>query len=101
MAVLGKEGFAEVSAQCHSKAVYAAKAIGAVKGFELVYPGEFFHEFVTACPDTDTVLTALAQRGILGGYPLSKTRLLWCVTELNTKAEIDTLVSILKNGGSK
>jgi glycine dehydrogenase subunit 1 len=101
MAVLGKEGFAEVSAQCHSKAAYAAKAIGAVKGFELVYPGEFFHEFVTACPDTDAVLAALAQHGILGGYPLSKTRLLWCVTELNTKAEIDTLVSILKNGGSK
>jgi glycine dehydrogenase subunit 1 len=101
MAVLGKEGFAEVSGQCHSKAVYAAKAISSVKGFELVYPGEFFHEFVTACPDTDTTLAALKKHGILGGYPLSKTRLLWCVTELNTKAEIDQLVSILKNGGSQ
>jgi glycine dehydrogenase subunit 1 len=101
MATLGKEGFAEVSAQCHSKAVYAAKAIASVKGFELVYPGEFFHEFVTACPDADAALAALEGQGILGGYPLSKTRLLWCVTELNTKAEIDALVSILKNGGSK
>jgi glycine dehydrogenase subunit 1 len=101
MAVLGKEGFAEVSAQCHSKAVYAAKAIASVKGFELVHQGEFFHEFVTACPDADAALAALGKQGILGGYPLSKTRLLWCVTELNTKAEIDALVSILKNGGSK
>jgi glycine dehydrogenase subunit 1 len=101
MAVLGKEGFAEVSSQCHSKAVYAARAIGAVKGFELAYPGEFFHEFVTACPDTDATLAALERHGILGGYPLSKTRLLWCVTEFNTKAEIDALVSILKNGGSQ
>jgi glycine dehydrogenase subunit 1 len=100
MAVLGKEGFAEVSAQCHSKAAYTAKAIASVKGYELVYPGEFFHEFVTACPDADATLAALEQHGILGGYPLSKTRLLWCVTELNTKAEIDALVSILKNGGS-
>ena len=101
MAVLGKEGFAEVSAQCHSKAAYAARAIASVKGFELAYPGEFFHEFVTACPDTDATLAALEKHGILGGYPLSKTRLLWCVTELNTKAEIDTLVSLLKNGGSQ
>jgi glycine dehydrogenase subunit 1 len=101
MAVLGKEGFAEVSGQCHSKAAYAAKAIASVKGFELVYPGEFFHEFVTACPDADATLAVLEKHGILGGYPLSKTRLLWCVTELNTKAEIDALVSILKNGGAQ
>jgi glycine dehydrogenase subunit 1 len=101
MTVLGKEGFAEVSSQCHSKAVYAAKAIASVKGFELVYPGEFFHEFVTACPDADATLAALGKHGILGGYPLSKTRLLWCVTELNTKAEIDALVSFLREGGSQ
>ncbi|GHV84255.1 hypothetical protein AGMMS50212_15950 [Spirochaetia bacterium] len=100
MAVMGKSGFAEVSSQCHSKAVYAAKAISAVKGYELQFTGEFFHEFVTACPDSGTALDALAKKGILGGYPLSKNSILWCVTELNTKSEIDTLVSILK-GGSK
>ena len=101
MTALGKEGFAEVSSQCHAKAVYAAKAIASVKGFELVYPGEFFHEFVSACPDTEATLAALGKHGILGGYPLSKTRLLWCVTELNTKAEIDALVSFLREGGSQ
>ncbi|GHU45077.1 hypothetical protein FACS1894190_17060 [Spirochaetia bacterium] len=100
MAVMGKAGFAEVSSQCHSKAVYAAKAISAIKGWELKFTGEFFHEFVTACPDSLAALDALAKKGILGGYPLSKNSILWCVTELNTKSEIDTLVSILK-GGSK
>jgi glycine dehydrogenase subunit 1 len=100
MAVMGREGFVEAAAQCHSKAVYAAKAITALKGYEPVYTGEFFNEFVTKCPDAGAALGALAEHGILGGYPLSKNSILWCVTELNTKAEIDKLAAILK-GGSK
>jgi glycine dehydrogenase subunit 1 len=38
----------------------------------------------------------LSHNGILGGYPLAKNQLLWCVTELNTKDEIDKMASILK-----
>lgn len=96
MAVMGEEGFAEAARQCHSKAVYAAKAISEIPGYSLVYPGEFFHEFVTRCPDTEKTLKLLEEQGILGGYPLSKNELLWCVTETNTKDEIDNLVRLLK-----
>jgi glycine dehydrogenase subunit 1 len=96
LAVMGEEGFAEVSRQCHSKAVYAAAKIAEIPGYSLVYPGEFFNEFVSACPDADRVLTYLEDRGVLGGYPLSNGRILWCVTELNTKEEIDELVRLLR-----
>ena len=41
-------------------------------------------------------LKALEENGILGGYPLGGNRILWCCTEMNTKAEIDAVVSILK-----
>jgi glycine dehydrogenase subunit 1 len=63
-----------------------------------VYNGDFFHEFVTNCPDTKKTLELLEKHGILGGYPLSEKELLWCFTELNTKEEIDMLVRVLREG---
>jgi glycine dehydrogenase subunit 1 len=98
LAVMGEEGFAEAARQCHAKAVYAAGEISKVPGFSLVYGGEFFHEFVTRCPDTGKTLELLERHGILGGYPLSENELLWCVTEANTKEEIDTLARLLREG---
>lgn len=96
LAVMGEAGFAEASRQCHAKAVYAARRISAIGGFPLVFNGEFFNEFVTGCPNVETTLDLLERHGILGGYPLPDKRILWCVTELNTKQEIDILVSILE-----
>ena len=98
LAVMGEEGFAEAARQCHAKAVYAANRISQVPGFSLVYSEDFFHEFVTNCPDTGKTLKILESHGILGGYPLSEKELLWCVTEMNTKEEIDELVRILREG---
>ena len=97
LSVMGEEGFIEVSRQCHSKAHYAAARINEIPGFSLAYNGEFFNEFTSTCPDTEKVLKQLEAHNILGGYPLSKEKILWCVTELNTKHEIDTLVGILKS----
>jgi glycine dehydrogenase subunit 1 len=98
LAVMGEEGFAEAARQCHAKAAYTAALISGVPGFQLVYDGEFFHEFVTRCPDTEKTLGLLEKHGILGGYPISPNELLWCVTELNTKEEIEELVRILREG---
>jgi len=95
MSVMGKNGFAEASRQCHSKAVYAAKLINKIPGFSLVYKDDFFNEFAGNCPDSEKVLALLEENNILGGYPLSKDKILWCVTELNTKDEIDKLAEIL------
>ena len=98
MAVMGEDGFAEAASQCHAKAAYAAQKISEIPGYSLVYRGDFFHEFVSSCPDTGKALELLEKHGILGGYPLSDREILWCVTEVNTKEEIDDLVKILKEG---
>ena len=96
LTVLGPDGLRSVAEQCASKARYAARRISAIKGFELLYPGEFFHEFVTARPcDASVVEKRLAGRDILGGLPVSGG-ILWCVTEMNTKEQIDELVSVLE-----
>lgn len=96
LSAAGTDGLQEVASQCLSKAHYAAKKIGWIDGFQLRFPGEFFHEFVTTCPVApDKLLTRLEKSGILGGYPVGDG-ILWCVTEQNSKAQIDELVEILK-----
>ncbi len=52
---------------------------------------------MTACPISPSELTArLEAEGILGGYPVEKG-ILWCVTEMNTREEIDALVGVLRS----
>ena len=58
---------------------------------------EFFHEFVT-CSEKKAVdvIKALDDEGILGGLPLDDNRILWCCTEMNSKADIDRAVAVVK-----
>jgi glycine dehydrogenase subunit 1 len=100
MSAMGPRGLKEAASQCVSKARYAAKEISSIPGFGLVFNGEFFHEFVTACPgDAERMMAKLEEHGILGVYPIDKG-ILWCVTEMNTKDEIDRLVEILKGAAA-
>lgn len=102
LSAMGPQGIKEVAGQSAALAHYAAKEISAIPGYELVYDGEFFHEFVTKCPVCrDKLSKKLEEKGMLGGLALDNAderRLLWCFTEMNTKAEIDSLVAILKEG---
>lgn len=96
LTAMGKDGLRRAAEQCLSKAHYLAEKLGEIEGFRLVYPGEFFHEFVMTCPvEPEILLKALEQEGILGGYPIEK-EILWCATEKNTKEQIDRLVEIVR-----
>ncbi|MEG1603986.1 MAG: aminomethyl-transferring glycine dehydrogenase subunit GcvPA [Cloacibacillus sp.] len=101
MAVMGPEGMREVAEQCFAKAHYMAANIINIQGFHLAYPGVFFNEFVTACPvDTGELLSILEEKGILGGLAVAEG-ILWCATEMNSREQIDTLVSVLKEVAGK
>lgn len=102
LSAMGAEGLAQVAGLCTSKAHYLQQELAAA-GYPPVYQKPFFHEFVTECPgDGAKVLKMLEQHGYLGGLLLSgngtgaASRILWCVTEMNTKAEMDELVRLLK-----
>ena len=96
MAAMGPDGLRQVATQCLSKAHYAASEISKIPGFELRYKGDFFHEFVTECHGNPSdILALLEKNGILGGYPIDGG-ILWCVTEMNTKEDIDKLTYTLK-----
>jgi glycine dehydrogenase subunit 1 len=100
LSAMGPQGLAEVAGQCYDKAHYAKQALTAIPGFEALYEGEFFHEFATRCPvDPQLLMHKLADADILGGLPLTGEQngcILWCFTEVVTRAEIDRLAEICK-----
>jgi len=99
LAALGKRGLRQVAELCYHKAHYTADAIGKLKGYSLVFQQPFFKEFVVRCPVApQQVNEALFRERIIGGLDLSHTienGILLCVTEVNTKQDIDRLVEIL------
>jgi glycine dehydrogenase subunit 1 len=95
MAAMGADGMKEAATQSTSKAHYLMDALKKA-GLKPMFSGEFFNEFITDCPcGSDKLLDALAEKGILGGLPLTENVVLWCTTEMNTKEEMDQVASIV------
>ena len=102
MVALGKCGLIQVAELCYHKAHYAAERIGKIRGFSVVGDKPFFNEFIVKCPMNPVDLNRrLLQEGIVGGYDLANDypelagHMLFCVTEMNSRADIDHLVDTL------
>ena len=96
LATMGNEGVRQAAILSMSKAHYFAEKLEEI-GLAVCNQAEFFHEFVTRSEvDSDKILRALEEEGILGGYPLDEHHILWCCTEVNTKEEMDQAVHILR-----
>ncbi len=86
------------------KAQYAMKALSAA-GVRILFPTHpHYNEFVALVPDAAAVHKALAKKGIIAGVPLAtflkerpdlRDGLLLCVTEMNTREEIDALAEAI------
>ena len=104
MAALGPRGLAQVARLCYHKAHYAAERIDALEGYTVDQSTPFFKEFVVDCPCPVSELNRrlLQDRGIVGGYDLGRAyperrgQMLVCVTEMNSRAQIDGLVEALR-----
>ncbi|WMJ88759.1 aminomethyl-transferring glycine dehydrogenase subunit GcvPA [Anaerocolumna sp. MB42-C2] len=100
LSTMGRRGLEQAAVLSMSKAHYLAERICEVEGFNLVYKADYFNEFVTTCKgDPNYLMSRLEQHGILGGYPLKGNNvgnILWCATEMNTKAEMDEMIQIIK-----
>jgi glycine dehydrogenase subunit 1 len=102
---MGRRGVQEAARQCAQKAHYAAREIEKLEGFSLPYSAPFFDEFVARAPvAASPLLDRLArEKGIDGGLALARfdvnrpNDFLVCVTETNTRAQIDALVAGLRD----
>jgi glycine dehydrogenase subunit 1 len=104
LSLLGREGLREVALQNYHK----AGRLAAVRGCSLPYAAPFFNEFVVELPtDPSELNRSLLRKGIVGGLPLGQIlpggqngndrRWLVCVTEMNTRADIDRLAEAMED----
>ncbi|MFQ6015962.1 MAG: aminomethyl-transferring glycine dehydrogenase subunit GcvPA [Anaerolineae bacterium] len=103
LGAMGKRGMRQVAELCYHKAHYAAERIAALDGFQLLFQAPFFKEFAVRTPQPPNEVNArLLQQGVIGGYDLSRTypelgdAILFCVTEMNPRDEIDKLEKTLR-----
>ena len=108
LAAMGKQGLRQIAELCYHKAHYAAARIAELPGYSLPLSGTFFQEFVIQCPNSPAGINQrLLEQNILGGWDLTADSngstpalgtdqgMLLCVTEMNSKEDIDSLVSAL------
>ena len=124
-ATMGPSGLRKVAELSYHKAHHLANAIDALPGWNVIResdppspsqgenqrggpsPDTFFNEFAVECPIAPSdVNRLLAERGIIGGLDVSDVApngMLFCVTEMNSRQDIDRLVGALLdigNGGA-
>ncbi len=106
LSLLGKTGLKELANLCYQKAHYAYDTIKEIAGFKPIFTSSFYNEFVLKCPVSPEKLNKhLLKHKIIGGfnlerhYPKLKNAMIFCVTENNSKTEIDRLVEVLGKMG--
>jgi len=98
----GPEGLKGLAEQNAAKAQYLQARLLELPDFKAKFDAPFFNEFVTLYQGDPKALQAACTRaGILPGLDLTpyaaefKNCILWCATELNSRAQIEQLVEVL------
>ena len=103
LASFGRRGLRHVAELCYHKAHYAAAKIDEIPGYSVPMSGTFFQEFVVECPGSPSDINErLLDYGIIGGADISEQEpnsMLVCVTEMNSREEIDRLAAALREIG--
>ena len=103
METMGKKGLQEVAMQNAQKSAYAKDQIAGIDGYEIAFSSPAFNEFVVRGPRAaaEILESVRTDGGIIGGLALSKyytghdNDFLVCVTETNSREQIDALVEAL------
>ena len=104
LALLGEEGFKQLARINHAHAVKLADLLEGLPGVEVINTS-FFNEFTVKLPKAAAgVVDALADRGVLGGIPVSRllpgntateNLLVVASTEINTDQDRETFAAAL------
>ena len=94
LALMGKQGLREVNEMGYSGAHYLAEKLVETGKFALAFPDKpFLNEFaLTTSLNIDALQDMCMSMGIQAGVKIADDKLLLCVTEARSKAEIDALI---------
>ena len=106
LSLMGPKGMKELGQLIIQNALYAQKRMTSLSGVTLRFRSSHFKEFVvdfsSSGKSVAEINRELLSKGIFGGkdlsaeFPSLKNCALYCVTEMNSKEDIDSLVSALK-----
>jgi glycine dehydrogenase subunit 1 len=105
LATMGPQGMRELGEGCMQRAQYAAQELAKIDGVERVFNATAFKEFVlrfTGSKSVEEINAVLRQKKIFGGHALEKDFpslegcALYCVTEIHSQADIDSLVAAVE-----
>jgi len=102
LTTLGEKGLNQAAVSSLNKAHYLADRLSKLNGIS-VMDAEFFNEFTVDLPiDPDDINKALLDKGIIGGFNLSKlvdtdkNRYLLALSDKTQKADMDELISVIE-----
>jgi glycine cleavage system P protein (glycine dehydrogenase) subunit 1 len=102
LCLLGPQGLRELALLNLNKAYYAKEKIAGLSGFRLPFSAPTYNEFVVRMPKpVEKMNRRLRERGIIGGldlgrfFPEMSECCLFCVTEMNSREEMDRLLESL------
>jgi glycine dehydrogenase subunit 1 len=102
LCTLGKIGLRRLAELNLQRATYARQQLAAIPGCRIPFTGPTFNEFVLETPQlAATLIRQLSMQHLLPGLDLGRFdsershQLLMCVTEMNSRAEIDQLCAAL------
>jgi glycine dehydrogenase subunit 1 len=104
---MGPDGLRQVAEVSYQRAHVLAERLAAIPGVELAFPErEFLNEFPVRMFHVEHSLAQLREAGILGGLPVGRWLpglhdvAVFCCTEVNDPAALDTLVDVLARSAS-
>lgn len=103
LAAMGRRGLKTVAELSYHRSHYAASQLATIDGFSARTDVPFFSEFVLDTPmEAERIISRACEKGVVPGfdlgryYPARKNQLLVCVTEMNSRKQIDTLRATLE-----
>jgi glycine dehydrogenase subunit 1 len=100
LSLMGKQGLRRVAEICYNRSHYLADQLAQVPGFKLGNDGPFFKEFLVQTPVAPAELNRrLLDYKIIGGLDVSdqvENGWLLCVTEMNSREQLDRLVQAVR-----
>jgi glycine dehydrogenase subunit 1 len=107
MVSLGKTGLHEVASQNFRKAAYLKQQLKAIPGLKLLSSEPSYNEFVLKIPDAEVFIKKCEKAELLPPlhlvrfFPEKKNEFLVCVTESNTKEQLENFVKVAKEVATK
>ncbi|TFF93119.1 MAG: glycine dehydrogenase, partial [Promethearchaeota archaeon] len=99
---MGKYGLREVATQNIQKAHYLKTELTKIKDYEVMNKNPTYNEFTMKVPNIDTLITQCKEANFLPPLKLStyfpelEDQILICITELNSKKDINKFIEIAK-----